>query len=53
MSAFGRFKMLLNVSKDGTVVSARPSVREVPSSITSDLASLLQLLSVLCSFNEL
>ena len=31
--------------------SARPSVREVPSSIAGDITSLCQLLSVLCSLN--
>ena len=33
------------------LVSARPSVREVPSSIPGDIASLFQLLSFLCSFD--
>ena len=31
--------------------SARPSVREVPSSIPGDITSLFQLLSFLCSFD--
>ena len=33
------------------LVSAQPSVREVPSSIPGDITSLFQLLSCLCSFN--
>ena len=33
------------------LVSARPSMREVPSSIPGDITSLSQLLSFLCSFD--
>ena len=33
------------------LVSARPSVHEVPSSIPGDITSLFQLLSFLCSFD--
>ena len=49
------FKFMLKKEEEAArvaqLVSARPSMRVVPSSIPGDITSLCQLLSFLCSFN--
>ena len=42
-----------NEARVAQLVSARPSVGEVPSSIRGDIISLFQILSFLCSFDLL
>ena len=48
---FVRIGKVLIAARVAQLVSARPSVREVPSSIRGDIISLFQILSFLCSFD--
>ena len=47
----GIHNIIITGARVAQLVSARPSVREVPSSIPGDITSLFQLLSFLCSFD--